>query len=281
MAFEIELDRQVVQPGDEIVGWVTIHDPEIESIEIAFQGEEILGANDVVKSLVLPVVDEKLELGVSEGARRGFRFTVPEEASASYSSQDIRCQYAIKATVHRRGFWRRSVIRKLIVTVLPTLPEEIQFDPVTLEVDHPGLRLIVSLEQNVVLTGESLTGTLFFEKKEDSIRLPTMLSFRLASIEESTDTSFPHRKVLTLETHDIDIDQTLQLPFTGFFEFPIPTPAEPSGTWNLFKVHYGFRVAMYDYDGKDYRESTSIEVLRDLKPWIDKPGRDDLDPDAH
>ena len=268
--FEIELDRQVVQAGDELLGWITVQGEDIESVEVAFQGEEILGANDITHSLVLPVADEKVELhGKGELSRTEFRLKVPDDAPPSYASRDIRCQYSVKASI-KRGFWRRNLYRKLHVTVLPTLSEGLSAMPEELEVEHDHLRLIARLDQNVVLTGEAVTGTLLFEKKAEDAKLPSKLSFRFASIEESTAKGHTHRHVLNLDSKDIEVDQDLELPFTGFFEFPIHEAAEPSGTWNLFKVHYGFRVAFYDREGKDHRCSTMVRVVRDLAPWIEK-----------
>ena len=273
MELDIELDRQVVQAGDEIKGWVTFDGDEAESVEVAFQGEEILGANDISHSFVLPVADEKFELEMGKGqSRQEFTLQVPVDAPPSYASQNVRCQYCVKATI-RRGFWRRNVIRKLYVTVLPSLAEGLTATPEELEVEHDDLKLIARLDQNVVLTGEPLTGSLLFDKKSDGAKLPKKLSFRFAAIEESTQKAYHHRRVLTLETHDIEVDQELELPFTGYFEFPIHHSAEPSGTWNMFKVHYGFRVTFYDQQGKDHRESTMIRVVRDMQPWIEKEAK--------
>lgn len=274
MNFEIELDRQVVQAGDEILGWITLQGEEVESVEISFQGEETLGANDISHSLVLPVADEKIEILAHNNdiLRQEFRLKVPDDAPPTYASRNIRCQYVIKATI-RRGFWRRNQMRKLQVTVMPAFPEGLAVTPEELEVEHDDLRLIARLDQNVVLTGESLSGTLLFEKKRDEVRLPKKLSFRFASIEESTEWGYSHRQVLNLETHDIEVDQDLELPFTGFFDFPIPESAAPSGTWNLFKVHYGFRVTFYDHEGNDHRCSTLIRVVRDMKPWVERTPR--------
>ena len=72
--FEIELDRQVVQAGDEILGWITVQGEDVESVEVAFQGEEILGANDISHSLVLPVADEKLKLDAKGDLSRGLHW---------------------------------------------------------------------------------------------------------------------------------------------------------------------------------------------------------------
>ena len=269
MDFDIELDRQVVQAGDDLIGWITLTGEDVESVELAFQGEETLGANDYT-TYVVPVADEKLQLKVGGGLEREeFRLKVPDDAPPTYASRNLRCQYVLKATI-KRGFWRRNVYRKLFITVLPALPEGLTAMPEELEVEHDDLRLIARLDQNVVLTGEALTGSLLFEKKREDAKLPTKLSFRFASIEESTESAFAHRQVLNLDTHDIEVDPELELPFTGFFEFPIHHSAEPSGTWNLFKVHYGFRVTFYDQEGKDHRESTMVRVVRDMQPWIEK-----------
>lgn len=268
MIFEIELDRQVVQAGDEIVGWITVRGEDVELIEVAFQGEEILGANDITHSYVLPVADEKMEFKERELERREFRLKVPDDAPPSYSTRALRCQYAVKATI-KRGFWRRNLLRKLHVTVMPAFAEGLTVMPEELEVDHVDIRLIARLDQNVVLTGESVSGTLLFEKKVEDAKLPTKLSFAFAAIEESIEEGYKHREVLSLESKEIEVDPELELPFTGFFDFPVSEHAEPSGTWNMFKVHYGFRVAFYDQEGKDHRQSTMVRVVRDVQPRVE------------
>lgn len=264
----IELDRQVLQAGDKVEGWLTVNVDDIESVTLSFQGEEILGANDVLQTFSLSVADEKLVLDPSDGTTRWpFVFTVPDDAPPTYASRNIRCQYFVKAHVKRTGFWRRSMLSRLHVTVLPAFNEELSALPEELEVEDELFRLIARLDRKVLLTGESLTGTLLLEAKKDTMKLPDKVAFRLAAIEESTNPAFEHREVLTLDSHEVDIrsedfDEML-LPLRGDFEFPIHHAAEPSGTWNTFKVHYGFRAALYD-EGKNKRKSTEIRVLRDL-----------------
>lgn len=278
MYFEIELDRQVLQPGDELLGWITSDDPDTESVEVVFFGEEVLGANDVARRYILPVVDEKTRLTPDGGfTRREFRFTVPPEAPPTYASRDVRCEYAVKA-IAKRGFWKRSQIQRLHVTILPATQGDLQALPSELEVDHPDLRLIARLDQTIVLTGESLSGSLVLERKNEHAQLPKSLSFRLAAIVESTDKFYSHREVLSLDVKDVEVDPSLELPFVGMFDFPIAKTAEPSGTWNTFRVLYGFRVVMYDHDGKDFRRSAFIRVLRDIIERRDvPPGLEDSD----
>ena len=273
MDVEIELDRQVVQPGDKVEGWLTVNVDDVESVTVSFQGEEILGANDILQTFTLSVADEKLVLDLKEGTeRRPFCFTVPDDAPPTYASRNIRCQYFVKAHVKRTGFWRRSMLSRLHVTVLPAVNEELSALPEVLEIEDELFRLIARLDRKVLLTGESLTGTLLLEAKEETMKLPNRVSFRLAAIEESTNPAFQHREVLTLDSHEVEIrsedfDEML-LPLRGDFEFPLHQAAEPSGTWNTFKVHYGFRASLYD-DGKNERKSTEIRVLRDLR--VDAP----------
>lgn len=52
MHFELELERQVLQPGDEIRGWVSVDDAGIDTVDLVFFGEEILGANDVARRYI-------------------------------------------------------------------------------------------------------------------------------------------------------------------------------------------------------------------------------------
>ncbi len=265
MDFEVDLDRQVLQPGEEVIGWVTLGGPEVKKVELVFQGEEILGANDVGHTLIQPVVDEKLTISAGgDLGRVEFRFPVPENLPPTYASRDIRCVYSVKASVPR-GFMRRTWIRKLHLTILPRAEEGLQALPVDLEVEHDDLRLIAHLNSTVVLTGESVEGTLLLERKKADAKLPKKLSFRLAAIEKSLEKFFPHREVLTLETNDITVDPELDLPLVGDFEFPIHEASEPSGRWNTFEVDYGFRVVMIDHTGKDFRKSIPITIYRDLK----------------
>lgn len=275
---EIELDRQVLQPGDELVGWVSSSEADVESVEVVFFGEEILGANDIARRYILPVVDEKVVLKADGGlSRREFRFTVPDEAPPTFATRDIRCEYAVKA-IAKRGFWKRSMIQRLHVTILPSTQEDLQALPSELEVEHPDVRLLARLDSTVVVTGESLSGSLLLEKKSENAQLPRSLSFRLAAVVESTDKFYSHREVLSLEVKDVEVDPELQMPLIGMFDFPIAETAELSGTWNTFRVHYGFRVVMYDHEGKDYRRSAFIRVLRDIRERRDvPPGLEDVE----
>jgi hypothetical protein len=280
----MELDRQVLQPGDELLGWITIDDPDVESVDIVFYGEETLGANDIARCYILPVADEKTTMTRDDGyQRREFRFIVPHEAPPTYASRDVRCEYAIKA-IARRGFWKRTQIQRLHITILPTTQGDLQALPSELEVEHPDLRLIARLDQTIVVTGDSLTGSLVLERKNDHAQLPKGLSFRLAAIVESTDKFYSHREVLALDVKDVEVDPDLTLPLVGHFDFPIAETAEPSGTWNTFRVHYGFRVVLHDHEGKDYRQSAFIRVLRDIKERRDVPAgledNADLNPPA-
>lgn len=271
MYFEIELDRQVLQPGEQLLGWITIDDPDVESVEVVFFGEETLGANDIARCYILPVVDEKLSLTPDGGlTRREFCFTVPNEAPPTFASRDVRCEYGVKA-IARRGFWKRTQIQRMHLTILPATPGELQALPSELEVEHPDLILTARLDQTIVVTGDSLTGSLLLERRNDNAQMPQKLSFRLATIVESTDKFFSHREVLSLDINDVEIDPELVLPLVGHFDFPIAETAPPSGTWNTFRVHYGFRVALYDHQGKDFRRSTFIRVLRDIRLRRDVP----------
>jgi hypothetical protein len=273
MLLEIELDYQVLQPGDELLGWVTVEDPDTESVEVVFFGEETLGHNDIARCYILPVVDERVVLPLAKGGGRQrleFRFTVPDEAPPTFASRDVRCEYAVKA-IARRGFWKRSLIQRLHVTMLPPTPGDLQALPTELEVDHPDLRLVARLDQTIVLTGDCLSGTLLLDRKNDHAQLPKSLSFRLAAIVESTDKFYSHRDVLSLDVKDVEIDPELQLPLIGDFEFPIPSTAPSSGTWNSFRVHYGFRVVLHDHEGRDFRRSTFVRVLRDIRERRDFP----------
>ena len=217
------------------------------------------------------MADETTKLGSDGGfSRREFRFTVPAEATPTFASRDVRCEYRVKA-VAKRGFWRRSLVERLHVTILPATQSDLQALPSELEVDHPDLRLMAWLDRTVVVTGESLSGSLLLEKRNERAQLPRALSFRLAAIVESTDKFYSHREVLSLDIRDVEVDPELEMPFVGMFDFPIAETAALSGIRNTFRVHYGFRVVMYDHEGRDYRRSAFIKVLRDIQERRDIP----------
>src|SRR5258707_784783 len=93
---DIEIDRQALYSGEPVSGRVTITgQPSYKALTITLQGEEVLGANNVVGSLVFPILDLATRCE-DKVAGFPFEFTLPEEAPPSYSSQDVRCQYVVK-----------------------------------------------------------------------------------------------------------------------------------------------------------------------------------------
>lgn len=266
MKFELDVSRQVLQPGDELVGWVTADDPDLKEVSIIFSGEEMLGANDVARCLMLAVAEDKAVFEVDGKSldRQRFKFTVPRDAPPSFATRDIRCFYVVKA-IAKLGFWKGNRLRKLQLTILPSILEDLKPVALELETEHPDLGIFTRLDQTVVLTGDVLSGSVVVERKTAEATVPRRISLRLAAILESSDSYFSHREVLMLETKELELDASQDLPFFDKFEIPIPKTAEPSGTWNTFRVHYGFRVSVYDHLGKDYRSSALIRVLRDIQ----------------
>ncbi len=266
---EVDLERQVLKPGGKLVGKVLLKGfPHFEWAKACLQGEEVLGANNVGHSAVLPIVEEVKVLAESRSIDQEtfpFEFVLPEDAPPSYASREIRCHYFLKVHV-RRGGWSRDVIRRFHLTVLPPEASPSRGAPREIVLEEGKVRLVARLDQVGLITGESLSGSLLLDQVEEGAPLPARLTFRFAAIEESTFRGFSHREVLWLTTHDVEPADASQLPISGFFDFPLREDAPFSGTWNTFRLHYGFRVGMYLPGGRNIRESLPIRVYRHYHP---------------
>lgn len=257
-------DRQAVHPGEPVEGQIELTElSQIKSVTVSLQGEEVLGANNIVRSFVLPVVDERKVYqaeDISEG-KFSFCFTLPEDAPPTYASRDVRCQYSLKVHIQRKG-WARDLIRRYHLAVLPRRTDAPGSAPTELILEEGAIKLSARLDQISLSTGQALGGSLLLETTQDNTPLPSRLTFRFAAIEESIEKGYHHREVLWLATHDVEPEEELHLPITGFFEFPIDREAPFSGSWNTFKVHYGFRVGMFLPGGRHIRESLPIRVYK-------------------
>lgn len=256
---ELELDRQTLRPGEVLSGRVFGPGRPGEQLTLSLQGEEVLSADNIAFSYVLPMVDERFEVRPNpEGCP--FSFTLPGHSPPSYASQELRCQYFLKL---RRlgGLLGRETIRRFHMSVLPPEPPT-EPEPLLVTLSQPPVSVEVQLDRTNLCTGESLTGELVISRTDDTAPLPRMLSFRFAAIEEAVEPGYTHRKVVWLETHDVVPDPELVFPVRGMFEFPIPEEAPFSGEWATFRVHYGFRIGVKLADGTDVRESAVVNVFR-------------------
>lgn len=269
---DIELSRQALHPGEKVSGRLTIQGAShFKKLSVSLQGEEVLGANSIVRSFILPVVEESLTLAENGTAEEPtsfpFEFEMPEYAPPSYASENLRCQYSLKAHLRRGGF-HRDLIRRYHLTVLPPEVREAYSAPREFIIEEGPVRLTARLDRTSLPSGESLVGSLLLDRLEEGVELPSRITFRLAAIEESTEAGYHHRQVLWLETHDVEPDENAEYPLAGFFEFPIREDAPFSGSWNTFRVHYGFRVGMYLANGEHVRESLPVRVYRIYHPEL-------------
>lgn len=259
---DISLIQGALRPGDVLSGVISIDGPGEPLVHVTLQGEEVLSANSMAFHYVLPFFEAATTVDCSKGPGE-FRLTLPESLPPTYFSQDLRCLYVLKA--RRKGAasflgFARDAIHRLDIPVLPA-PCHPELQQHWFVLKGGGVELEVRLDNIQVEPGQNLTGELLIRRPQQG-PLPKELSFRFAAIEESIKNGYSHRKVMSLQTRDIVPEEDLDYPVQGYFEFPVPLSAPESGTWNTFKVHYGFRVGMTLADGSQVRESLPILVSR-------------------
>ncbi|MBI3926752.1 MAG: hypothetical protein HY319_14525 [Armatimonadetes bacterium] len=268
---ELDIDRQTLRPGDELSGVLSVSGVgQHRGFSLSLQGEEVLGADNIVRSYVLPVLDEKLvaleggDPAIAEP--HPFFFLLPADTPPSYSSQEFRCQYCLKARV--RSGWRDTIQRYHLTILPPQTAEEAQPEDGAHELvlEEEQLKLTARLERTSIPTGGRMAGTLVLSRTGESAPPPGRLTFRFAAIEEATEPGYYYRKVLWLGTHEVQPEPEAEFPIGGYFEFALPDDAPFSGEWNTFKVHYGFRVGMILPSGRHVRQSLPIRVYRVYSP---------------
>ncbi|MCE7869292.1 hypothetical protein DYH09_02830 [bacterium CPR1] len=273
MRLELNVERQTLHPGDVVEGEVELTDyPKGIKVIVSLQGEEIVGANHLFRSYVLPLV-EQMHSFTSTGEhsqRESFRFQLPERTPPSYASWDLRCQYFLKGRARPRIL---EEISRLHLTVLPPEDPFPESAGAELAVENGGIKLTGLLHASHLYTADSLRGELVLERGEGvESPLPERISFRFAAIEESKVSDY--RKVLWVQSHDIEPAPQAELPLNGYFEFPIEETAPFSGEWSLFRVHYGFRVGLTPPGGgREERVSLPIQVYRAYEPLPEEPSK--------
>ncbi|HXE73723.1 MAG TPA: hypothetical protein VNO81_13760 [Candidatus Nitrosotenuis sp.] len=293
---DIVVDRQILHPGEEVRGRVVLAEGlQARSLTVSLQGEEVLGAHNISGLFVLPLVEESKQLTPED---LEFSFRIPPDAPPSYASIDLRCQYFLKVRLSTGGL--REGIRKLHLTVLPRETPGEGAGPLDLALEHGGVKLEVRLDNPVLAWGESLFGSLILNRLEEEAELPTLLTFRFACVEESTDPAFRHRRALWVQSHEVPVSEELDFPIVGTFEFPLdietggPWSASESplrvlsqlvtgqtgsstialpftGTWPSFRVFFGFRMGMRLAGGGDVRQSVNLHVYRRYLPEKARP----------
>ncbi len=260
---EIDLIQGTLRPGETLSGVVRLHGAGEPLVHLTLQGEEVLGAGNLAFQYVVPFFEMSSTVDCSEGPAT-FQFVLPGDLPPTYFSQDLRCLYVLKARRKKPGpslpFFPREAIHRLNIPIL-ALEGTANREQHWFVLPAGGVELEVRLDSCQVEPGQSLTGELRISKVSDG-PLPRSLTFRFAAIEESTQKSYSHRKVTSLQTQEIVPEPELEYPMQGFFEFPIDLNAPASGQWNAFKVHYGFRVGLTLSNGEQVRQSLPIEVCR-------------------
>jgi hypothetical protein len=262
---ELTVDKQTLRPGEGLSGTVELRDyPKGVKVTVSLQGEEIVGANHLFRSYVLPILEETHTFQ-STGEKvqsEPFTFQMPDQTRPSYASWDLRCQYFLKARARPRLL---EEISRLHLTVLPPDDPWIEQNSVELTVDNKGIKLVALVETPHITTGDVVHGELLLSQESPEAALPERISFRLAAIEESKVSDY--RKVLWVQAHDIEPTSAAELPINGFFEFPVDQTAPFTGEWNLFRVHYGLRVGLTPAGGgREERQSLPIQVFRHYDP---------------
>lgn len=274
MKLELTVDRQTLRPGEGLAGTVELRGyPRGIKVTVSLQGEEIVGANHLFRSYVLPLVEQthQFESSGEKVQSEPFTFELPDKVPPSYASWDLRCQYFLKARARPRLL---EEISRLHLTVLPPDDPWIEVNATEMVVENNGIKLLAQVDSPHITTGDQVRGELLMSQEEAAAQLPERISFRLAAIEESKVSDY--RKVLWVQSHDIEPTQEAVLPINGFFEFPVDETAPFSGEWNLFRVHYGLRVGLTPAGGgREERQSLPIQVYRSYEPVRESPRRSD------
>lgn len=264
---ELEVERQLLFPGEKIRGSVSIDGPGDKMVSVTLQGEEVHRYN-LGPDVIVPFLEESKEIDCTDGPAY-FEFVVPENSKPSYTSKDLRCGYILKARRAKAlpGFlpgMRRDAIHRLNLTVAA---DQVEVDDRQhwFALEHGPVRLEVRLDQLAVYAGESVTGEFALSTREPDALLPKEITIHFAAIEESLDGGKSYRRVIWKEVERIVPPLEDGYPLKALFEFSVPLDSPDSGRWHIFQLFYGFRVGMTLANGKHLRESLNIEVRRDYK----------------
>lgn len=262
---EVNLERQLLFPGESVTGTVEISGRGSNSVKLTLHGEETFRPY-IGLDTIHPILEETVTVKCTPGAKTPFTLPLPENLSATYTSDSLRCTYYLKIRREHRILGSIPVPSlsraSLTIETLPPDEEELEHQ---LEFSEHGVKVEVGLNQRSLEPGESLNGSFSIEKDENA-EPPGRLVFSLSLIEETLNKS--HRLVLGRVESQIDLGDVKEFPVVGSFELVLPEHTSPTGEWKSFKVHCGFRVKA-EWDGpekKDARASFPITVLPRLVP---------------
>jgi hypothetical protein len=264
-AMELEVEKQVYYPGEEIRGRLLIHGDrdrpcKARQVLLTFHGEEILGAESLTHSWVTPFLKMQKFLHPSDrnfypdrraGTRGGefdpmeiygefpFSFSLPEQSPPSFSSPNVQCRYLLLARIDIP--WSRDLISRLHLTVLPFSPGSAPVEPAYKEFSEGDVRLNLALENRYVAREESLKGG--FELSHSPSEPPEKMIFEVkAAVVGFEEREFP--EVVWSEEKELSPDKKSVSPAIGSFEFFIPRVAPISGRWNSFQIEWRFVVRL-------------------------------------
>ncbi|MDQ7821884.1 MAG: hypothetical protein RDV48_03720 [Candidatus Eremiobacteraeota bacterium] len=270
---EIELDRQIFRPGEHITGKIHFNLQEkltIDKIILSLQGEEILGANSITRSVVMPLVNEQhVVLSRDEGQHESIpegtppssfpiEFRIPDTLPPSYASEVVKCLYFIKGQVSIP--WARDIIEKMHITVIPYAPREKPPEPVALVLEEESIKMRIELEKDSLMAGETLTGSLSMEYIPQEV--PEEISFEIRAREKSLDESYTLDRTIWSLTRESSIKDEQTGYLVANFEFPTPPDAPFSHRWNTFEITWEFRVTVRTFNRKELSLEKSLTVNR-------------------
>lgn len=281
---EIELTRQIFKPGEEVSGQIHLRTKtpiRIRGLVVSLQGEEILGANSITRSVVFPIlnqervflsksasgaVPEEIELvGIERpyveatSVSLPIGFEIPADCPPSYASEVLRCHYYVKGRLDIP--WGRDLIEKMHITVVSApLGEECK--PVEMNLEQDGLKVKVEIEKDRYLAGETLGGYLQMECTPG--QAPSRIRFELRAVERSTEEDFPFSRVIWSRVREDTLEDINAGEILGSFEFSIPNDVPFSYVWNSFRVDWIFEVTFLTARGQEFKISREIDVHRPI-----------------
>jgi len=278
-SLDIELDRQIFRPGEEINGTIRLNTDRklvYREMSVSFQGEEILGTHSFLRTKILPFINEKAtflpghdknEPHQSHHDQSSFEtesvsfpisFRIPRDAPPSFSSDAFMCIYCIKGRIALP--WAFDLIEKIHITVVPYMNGQIEDELPVLSHEEDNMKIRIELDKGSMLAGDTMTGTFFMEHISEEA--PRLVSFQLKAQEHSLEEDFPLLRTMwsiqkEVPLTDVDTGYTM-----AKFEFPVPEDAPFSYKWHGFEVVWSFCATIHTFDGRELELNKAFEVKR-------------------
>jgi|GEM_PF-1457136 len=264
-ALEIEVEKQVYYPGEEIKGKLLIHgDPKkpckSRQVLLTLHGEEIIGSESLTYSWVTPFLKLQTFLHPADktfcpdrraGTRGGefnpmeiygefpFSFLLPEQSPPSFTSPNVQCRYLLLARLDIP--WSRDLISKMHLTILPRYPEAAQTASAEAELSEKEVHLGLFLERKSIFLEESLRGS--FDLNYSPGDPPEKILFEVKATAFGLGEG-DFANIIWREEKEVSPGKQDSSSAAGNFEFFIPKVAPLSGRWNSFRVEWQFVVRL-------------------------------------